>query len=731
MLHATGRLCLQGFNRLHLLKSPIHASCWGHRTSVNRLRPSVSTFSPLSSLQDKFDMKVPDEVAPDIILRDYQKQTVEDVLDNLKNGLMRQLLALPTGSGKTVIFLTIARLLNLKTLIITNSVELIAQTHQKLTDIWPGVWYSVIQNARSPVDRQVVIATVQAASRPKQLEKLHNEDFQLLIVDEAHHSTANSYVTIMLNLGFLSLQDAALISGKHWYKVDPKDSSSTDSESDEDSEPLFPRSPATHGLWRLETKKDAKDRMDKNRISSTAGSADSESAHEGISDSIRLESSCRSSTQSDNGNSTLKAIGDSNGTASNNFVIDHFKNLMEDMSLSTDSEAEANNVEHVSMGQPIVNDYHSNGTSSSSPDSSPSGKIILGCTATPYRRGPDKLRTIFDTLVQVVTIGDLIRRGYLCKVYAERILTYTDISQAVAPDGSLPDAELSKAVDTPERNHLVVSAYLARAADRKAVAFCCTLEHASNLAEAFRERGISSEPVHSKLSKAARLQLLDDHQRGEIQVLTNVGILTEGYDDTSISCVLMTKPTTSTGLYTQCVGRGLRPHPGKEDCILLDFTDRLHSLDKESDLVTGEDVFKNEKGVTLRNYDPDARDVIALELRNIMGGQFDIYAQQGFFWVQHFHDYWMSLMPESANPFKRKTEQGPKGSVWIHLREVEPPLSPGVAESARHRDAPPAHHVRSRKGKPATRFGLCGSLQSQQGASLQCHQHHQKDFMRT
>eukprot|EP00983_Pelagomonas_calceolata_P103340 1158903-Pelagomonas_calceolata.AAC.3 len=53
------------------------------------------------------------------------------------------------------------------------------------------VWYSVIQNARSPVDRQVVIATVQAASRRKQLENLSKEDFQLLIVDEAHHSTAN------------------------------------------------------------------------------------------------------------------------------------------------------------------------------------------------------------------------------------------------------------------------------------------------------------------------------------------------------------------------------------------------------------------------------------------------------------------------------------------------------------------------------------------------------------
>eukprot|EP00200_Dunaliella_tertiolecta_P010783 CAMPEP_0202386044 /NCGR_PEP_ID=MMETSP1127-20130417/64332_1 /ASSEMBLY_ACC=CAM_ASM_000462 /TAXON_ID=3047 /ORGANISM="Dunaliella tertiolecta, Strain CCMP1320" /LENGTH=280 /DNA_ID=CAMNT_0048986431 /DNA_START=72 /DNA_END=911 /DNA_ORIENTATION=+ len=267
---------------INLLRNPAQASCWAHRNSKHQVvcnykdSSAVDLLTPKNTLQERLDVEVPDEVAPGIILRDYQKQTIEDVQDNLRNGLMRQLLALPTGSGKTVIFLTIARLLNLKTLILTNSVDLIAQTQEKLKDIWPGVWYSVIQNARSPVDRQVVIATVQAASRRKQLENLSKEDFQLLIVDEAHHSTANSYVAVMLNLGFLSLQDAALITGKHWYKGDPNDSSSTDSESDGAHE-ASPQPPTTHGLWRLQTKEDAKNRSDENRTSNAVDSAGSSS----------------------------------------------------------------------------------------------------------------------------------------------------------------------------------------------------------------------------------------------------------------------------------------------------------------------------------------------------------------------------------------------------------------------------------------------------------------------
>jgi hypothetical protein len=71
----------------------------------------------------------------------------------------------------------------------------------------------------------------------------------------------------------------------------------------------------------------------------------------------------------------------------------------------------------------------------------------------------------------------------------------------------------------------------------------------------------------------ARAQALADFRAGRTQALTNVGVLTEGFDDPGVSCVAMARPTRSEGLYAQCVGRGTRLHPGKEDCLVLDFVD--------------------------------------------------------------------------------------------------------------------------------------------------------------
>ena len=76
-----------------------------------------------------------------------------------------------------------------------------------------------------------------------------------------------------------------------------------------------------------------------------------------------------------------------------------------------------------------------------------------------------------------------------------------------------------------------------------------------------------------------RKNVLDGLKKGELQVVTSCGILTEGFDEPTIDVVVMARPTKSPGLYIQCVGRGLRLWPGKDNCYVLDFTDRGHNLD--------------------------------------------------------------------------------------------------------------------------------------------------------
>ena len=101
-----------------------------------------------------------------------------------------------------------------------------------------------------------------------------------------------------------------------------------------------------------------------------------------------------------------------------------------------------------------------------------------------------------------------------------------------------------------------------------------TVNHARHLAHALNALGVPAGIVHGAMpgDRRARRRCAT-FARGASQVLTNVGVLTEGFDDPGVSCVAMARPTRSEGLYAQCVGRGTRLFPGKTDCLILDFVD--------------------------------------------------------------------------------------------------------------------------------------------------------------
>ncbi|HVZ32065.1 MAG TPA: helicase-related protein [Polyangiaceae bacterium] len=93
----------------------------------------------------------------------------------------------------------------------------------------------------------------------------------------------------------------------------------------------------------------------------------------------------------------------------------------------------------------------------------------------------------------------------------------------------------------------------------------------------FRALGIRAEKIDGKTKD--RQRLLEQFQAGGLQVLANYGVLTEGFDDPGVACILMARPTTSPLVYTQCIGRGLRCAPGKNDCAIIDLVDRgTHQL---------------------------------------------------------------------------------------------------------------------------------------------------------
>ncbi len=101
------------------------------------------------------------------------------------------------------------------------------------------------------------------------------------------------------------------------------------------------------------------------------------------------------------------------------------------------------------------------------------------------------------------------------------------------------------------------------ARDRRTIAFCVTVNHARNLSRALNAVGVPAGIVHGAMPRPMRAKALADFRAGRTQVLANVAVLTEGFDDPGVSCVAMARPTRSEGLYAQCVGRGTRLADGQ------------------------------------------------------------------------------------------------------------------------------------------------------------------------
>lgn len=175
---------------------------------------------------------------------------------------------------------------------------------------------------------------------------------------------------------------------------------------------------------------------------------------------------------------------------------------------------------------------------------------LLGLTATPLRADGSPLGDIFDDLIVCASVRQLTELGHLvpCRVWAPpQILDTGQI--AVSP----------------------VDAYQQHGQGERAITFCTTKEHADLVCAEFNERGIASAVVHGQLGKAMRAQLLAWFREGQLRVICNVHVLTEGFDDPAAAvCILCRKPE-HVGTFLQMAGRVLRPSPGKTHATLIDL----------------------------------------------------------------------------------------------------------------------------------------------------------------
>lgn len=199
--------------------------------------------------------------------------------------------------------------------------------------------------------------------------------------------------------------------------------------------------------------------------------------------------------------------------------------------------------------------------------------FLLGVTATPQRSDSVRLTDVFDEIVYYKTMPDLIREGWLSPIVGYRVKTSVDISSVQTNRGDYVESQLQAAVDIPARNDAIVDAYNDIVPNTKAIVFCAGVAHAYNVAASFAKNGIASATIVGETPSEERREIFAKFRTGEIKVITNANVLTEGFDEPSVETIILARPTRSNLLYTQIVGRGTRLFEGKTHCTIIDIAD--------------------------------------------------------------------------------------------------------------------------------------------------------------
>jgi len=379
------------------------------------------------------DQPSPQTNATKIALRPYQDEAIANIRKAAQRGVKRQLGVAATGLGKTIIFSSLAEQMGVPTLVLAHRDELITQAADKMRQVWPGADIGVVKAERNEVDHQVVVASVQTLARAKRREQMPAGKFGLVIIDEAHHAKAISYLNVIEHLG--------------------------------------------------------------------AGTED--------------------------------------------------------------------------------------------------GPLLIGVTATPDRGDGKGLDDVFDEITFTYDMLWGIRSGYLSDLRGMRVTIDADFSKVKRVRGDYDSGQSGQMLHDADAPAMIADAWVKYASERKTLVFTPTVATALEVEAEMTKRGVAAAMVSGETPVDERRDILARYASGDIRVIANCAVLTEGFDDPDTSCIVVARPTRSRALYTQMIGRGARRHPGKADCLVIDVV----GASAEHSLVTVPSLFGIKKENPFENGD--------------------------------------------------------------------------------------------------------------------------------
>ncbi len=199
----------------------------------------------------------------------------------------------------------------------------------------------------------------------------------------------------------------------------------------------------------------------------------------------------------------------------------------------------------------------------------------LGVTATPWRLNHESFLKLYQTLVTSPQISWFIKKRILSDFEYVSIKPDSEIQRLVdrsevAQTGDFVNADLDNTFNNTRIRAKLFESYQRFAKGRKGIIYAINRIHAARIAALYSANGVKAVAIDCETPKAERQELIARFKRGEIMVLVNVDIFTEGFDCPDVSFIQLARPTKSLALYLQQVGRGLRISEGKENTIILD-----------------------------------------------------------------------------------------------------------------------------------------------------------------
>ena len=248
------------------------------------------------------------------------------------------------------------------------------------------------------------------------------------------------------------------------------------------------------------------------------------------------------------------------------------------------------------------------------------GPLLIGVTATPDRGDGKGLVETFDEIVFTYDMLWGIRAGYLSDLRGVRVHIDADFSKVKVSKGDYDVGQAGQMLHDANAPEQIVEAWTKYASDRKTIVFTPTVATAEEVMLEFIKVGVPVGMVSGAMPIDERRDVLARYASGDIQVIANCAVLTEGFDDPETSCIVIARPTKSRSLYTQMIGRGTRRHPHKQDCMVLDVvgasaTHNLVTVPSLFGIEKEEDFEEAEKPVTVAVDEQVAEEVARGELK--------------------------------------------------------------------------------------------------------------------